>query len=1059
MAATAAGSPAAGGTGAADGLGLVELVHTVVPGRARVAVRRLRHDPDLARRVERWLTDQPGIRHVRAGPRTGRLLVQFDPAHGLETVRRAVVEAVAQAGAAVPGIGNPHSGNPHSGNPHADNPGHAGAADDPPADSAAAGRGPSGSSSGGPPWHVHPADHVVERLQSSLEQGLTAEEARRRLERYGANELTRAAGRSPLSIAVDQVRSLPVGLLIGSAVLSVVTGGIVDAVAIICVVGLNAAIGFVTENRAERTVSSLLDVPHPDVPVWRDSGTVPVAARDIVPGDILMANPGMLVPADARLIEVRDLSVDESALTGESIPVDKATGRLDRVDAPLGERRNMLFRGTAVTAGSARAVVVGTGPHTEIGRIQALAGTARPPETPIQSQLDRLGRELFWVSFGICGLQFALGLARGAPPMVMLKTAVSLAVAAIPEGLPTVATLTLALGIRDMRKRNVVVRRLDAVETLGSLRVICFDKTGTLTQNRMTAVAAEAAGDSFEWQDDELLLHGRPVEPDEHPALLDLLRVCVLCNETELPARAGDGHEDIEGLTGSATETALVALAIRAGLRARGERDRFPLSDTEQRTAERQYMITHHEMPEGGRLVAVKGNPVQVLGLCRRYWEHGETRELTVDERGRLVAANDRLSGRGLRVLGFAIGRGEAEEAKIGLTWLGVVGLADPLRPGMTELMRTMHGAGVRTAMITGDQANTAYAIASQLDLSAGGSVEILEGPELEQTDPETLAALAKATHVYARVSPANKLEIVQALQRTGQVVAMTGDGINDSPALRAADIGVAMGSGSEAAHEVADIILQDDRIETVATALRQGRTVYRNIRKSIHFLLATNFSEIMVTFAATGIGTGWSLTPLQLLWINLVTDVFPALGLALEPPDRDVLKQKPLKLDEPILHRRDFARMGREASFISLGALASFLYGAARYGPGPGSAGLAFTTLISAQLLHAETSRSNEISVFDREKLPRNPSLRRAEAALLGLQALVSVLPPSRRLLGLDTVRLLDLAVAGALALGPYAVNERMKTLFPPPPRPEDPQDEPGATAAGTADSGSAAA
>ncbi len=669
--------------------------------------------------------------------------------------------------------------------------------------------------------------------------------------------------------------------------------------------------------------------------VIRDGQLVEVEAEALVPGDIMVLVPGTRVAADGRVLESRSLMVDESALTGESLPVTKRVETLDKPEVPLGDRFNMVYKGTAITGGSGLAVVVGTGRYTEIGVIQALVGETRPPETPMQRQLDVLGNQMVLLSGGICGIMFLIGLARGYGWLQMLKTSISLAVAAVPEGLPTVATTTLALGIRNMRRHHVLVRHLDAVETLGAMQVICLDKTGTLTLNRMTVLAIYCGGRHITLANDVFHDNGMRMDPAQHEELLRLVQVGVLCNETEVNGSEG-GYE----LKGSATETALVHLAIAAGVAVDALRRQYPTVRVEYRTENRSFMRTVHTVKEGGKLVAVKGSPSEVLEMCK-WWikdgirlrahgngPHRDTHGKRAHGRGSVARARDSLMRNRRRPISHC-----AEE----FIWLGITGMADPVRPGVKELIALFHQAGIDTIMITGDQSATAYAIGKELGLSRSGELDILDSTKLEQLDPEVLTGLAQKVNIFSRVSPANKLQIIQALQRSGKVAAMTGDGINDGPALRAADIGVAMGeTGTDVARSVSDVVLEDDDLRTMIVAISEGRTIYNNIRKSVHFLTATNLSEIMVMVGSIGSGLGTPLSTMQLLWINLVTDIFPALALAVEPPEPDILSRPPRDPREPILRPADFKRYGFEAFAITAGSMCSYGYAVARYGSRP---------------------------------------------------------------------------------------------------------------------------
>ncbi len=879
-------------------------------------------------------------------------------------------------------------------------------------------------------WHCASVEAVAAHFATSVTDGLSDAAAAAALARSGANIVPEPPSPSRIGLVVDQVATFPVALLAASAVLSIATGGLADAVAIAVVVAINATIGYVTERDAERTIRSLGRLDEGEVAVIRGGEQRRLAAADVVPGDLMKLLPGTAIAADARVVVADSLTVDESPLTGESVSVTKTSAPLAEARIALADRRNMVFKGTSVVSGQGSAIVVATGGATEIGRIETLAVTATPPQTSLQRQLDRMGRHLVWVSLGACGLTLALGLLRGHRWLAMVKSSISLAVAAVPEGLPTVATVTLALGIGEMRRHHAVVRKLQAVETLGSVTVVCFDKTGTLTENRMRAVAAVLAGEDLAAADREPL--SEAARWQSHCAGHRLLEVCALCTDADV-RRDADGALSFAG---TATEQALLRLAVANGIDVEDLRSRYPLLATQYRAPGRNYMITRHAAPADGELLAVKGNPEDVLALCHSEANAGSDTRLTEPDRARIGAANEALAARGCRVLGFASG---AENRP--LTWLGLVGLADPIRPNLAALTQTFHGAGIRTVLITGDQSATAYAVARALDLSGGDTIEILEGLALDGADPQMLGSLAKRTQVFARVSPADKLAIVRALQSQGDAVAMTGDGINDGPALRAADIGVTLGSASHMAHQLADLVLADDRVETMAVAVREGRTIFRNIRKAIRFLLATNLSEILVMLSATGLALGPPLTPAQLLWINIVSDVFPGLGLAVDPPDPDVLQVPPRAADAAIFAPKDFAAICIEGAVITFGALLATLGGgggAARYSsaaiadpagaPSSISAGRGFLALTVGQLLHALAGRSETETILNGQGRPANRRLQLAVGALIAAQAGVFAVPPLRRLLGLDGLRLADVAIAGSASLASFAANQAIK-------------------------------
>jgi len=548
---------------------------------------------------------------------------------------------------------------------------------------------------------------------------------------------------------------------------------------------------------------------------------VEIPVEEIVVGDIILLAPGSYVPADARLIEAKQLSVDESALTGESLPVIKDIAPLDKEDMPLADRINMVYMGTLVTAGLGKAVVVAVGEGTELGTIQTLVSRSESRQAPLQSHLERLSTQLVLASLAICGGMFAIGVARGYPFLAMLKSTISLAVAAVPEGLPTVATTTLALGLVQLRRQKVLARHLGAVEAFGAIQVLCLDKTGTLTLNKMTAVSAKTFDEDYVIENGLILDQERKPIHDLSPEFQELLKNLVLCNDSEIGEK---------GFLGSATENALLDLAILGGLDVPSLRKDYPRVAVQYRRENRNFMVTMHLMTDGRTYCAVKGSPPEVIGLCDRIMKNGVIEPLSEDDKISIGRANEQMAADALRVLGvaFAIADGvPADDECPSLVWLGLVGLIDPLRPGVKEAIAEFHRAGIRTVMITGDQAPTAYAIGKALNLSQGEDLQILDSMNIASMDPDMLTALAQKAHVFSRVSPANKLQIVQAFQRAGKIVGMTGDGINDGPALKAADVGIAMGSsGTDVARNVADVILEEDDLATMAHGIRQGRTI-----------------------------------------------------------------------------------------------------------------------------------------------------------------------------------------------------------------------------------------
>ena len=1027
---------------------MVQAIHTAVPGRVRCKVEGLYRSESLKHFLEARIITQKGVQDVSANPRTGNILVSFNSENTFETVAALIEQCAAEHARATADsrLTTPIQERTENGKQTTETTA---------ANSKKAALHPASNHKRArsvtnrqeldtqfspqqdqqtPSWHLLPVEATLAALDAS-HTGLSSVEAQERLRKYGPNLLPESEPRSTLEILVDQVNSLPVGLLTVAAGVSVATGGLADAVIIMGVVAVNAAIGYFTESQSEQTIRSLKSLVHPLSTVVRDGMPKEIRAEEVVPGDILVLKPGSYIAADSRLFESQRLSVDESALTGESAPVNKIAGTLTSLDLPLADRLNMLYMGTLVTGGQGLAVVVATGRATEIGQIQLLADEAETPQTPMERQLDQMGTQLVLISGGVCGLIFLVGLGQGYGFLEMLKTSISLAVAAVPEGLPTVATTTLALGIATMRRHNVLIRRLDAVETLGCVQTICLDKTGTLTLNRMTTVTAFTGMRRLQMEGETFTVEGAHIDPLGYEEFVRLAQVGVLCSEVAIERK-----DDALVLHGSPTENALIHMAMDAGMNVCALRADHPIQQVTLRSENRNFMSTLHSggaEPAGetssAPLLAMKGSPGELLAMCAWHMRDGVRAPLTEGDRLAIETENERMAGQALRVLGFAYRHLEKEENAEdhfnGLTWLGLVGMADPIRPGVRKVIEGFHGAGIDTVMITGDQSPTAYAIGKELSLSRNGHLEILDSTHLTNIAPEVMTALSEKVQVFARVSPAHKLQIVQALQRGGKVVAMTGDGINDGPALKAANIGIAMGhTGTDVAREVADVVLEDDNLETMVIAISQGRTIYNNIRKSVHFLLATNLSEIIVTATAITAGLGHPLNAMQLLWINLISDIAPGLALALEPPEPEVLSQPPRSPEEPIIKPSDFRRVGVESAALSAGALGAYGYGLMRYGMGPQASTMAFTSLTTGQLLHAITSRSETHSVFSRTPLPPNPYLSAALIGSFGLQALALTVPGLQSLLGVTPISLIDGAVIGASALLSFVFNEATK-------------------------------
>jgi len=997
----------------------VEVIHNSVSGRARLHVPALHRSPAFKSFLEGRLMGVPGIEHVSANPYTGNLLVLYNSelnAAGLASLIRSVVtDFSAQF--------DPPEGRALS----MDSTDRAKRSDSfPDRRTSAAGSSPH------VPWHQLSPSEAMAALEASP-SGLRTDQIPDRLKRYGTNLLTGPKSLSAVETFVDQFKSLPVALLVVGSGLTFLTAGTAEAAVILGALGFNAVIGFFVERRAERTIQSLRSQIHLPATVLRDGEVKTIDAREVVPGDILVLKSGSFVPADARVIEANRLRLNESALTGESMPVPKQAEPLTDQEAPLAERLNMVHRGTLVSGGNGLAMAVATGRSTELGRIYGLVHQATETDTPLERTLNHLARQLVVVSGLVWGASFLVGVLRGYGLLTSLNSALSLAVAAIPEGLPTITTTTLALGIQNMRTHRVMIRRLEAVEALGSIQTLCFDKTGTVTLNRVTVLAFYTGMRRIEVSAGQFSADQAALDPFGCEELLRLIQTSVLCSDTEV-RREGDRLV----LSGPPMDNALMDVATGAGLDVLALRRAYPLASVGRGSAQRKFMVSvrldESTNKPGSRLIAVKGRPAAVLSRCQYQMKEGRTIPLSHDDRRQIGLEAERFSSDGMRVVGFAYREVDSpeqmpEEDPADLTWLGIAGLADPIRPGAREVIRSFHEAGITTVMITGDRTTTAYAISKELGLARENQIELLDSAHLHNLAPDVLSSLTERVHVFTRLSPAQKREIVLALQRRDKIVAVTGDGINDAPALKEANIGIAMGqSGTILAREVADIILEDDRLETMVIAVCQGRTIYDNIRKATRYLLATTVAEVILQFARIALRFQG---PSHLLWMN---PLFPALSLALEPPEADVLKRPPRPPDQPIIDRGEFKRITFEGAAMALGALGAYGYGTARYGPGLRAGTLAFMSLSTAQIFHVLSCRSDDRRLFanaglgSRPPQPPNRYIWISIGGTLLLQGVTILVPGLRTLLGLSPISLLDAGVIGGSALVPLLINEATK-------------------------------
>lgn len=834
-------------------------------------------------------------------------------------------------------------------------------------------------------WDQIESQAAVKELGSNSSTGLSKAEAARRLSESGRNELIERGVKNPWLIFLDQIKELMVVILIIAAIISALLGDYSDAIAIGAIVVLNAVLGFSQEYRAEKAMAALKKLTVPSVKVRREGEVDEISAADLVPGDIVLLEAGNFVAADCRVLQSADLQTQESALTGESLPVRKTSEAIEQPDLALADRRNMVYMGTYITAGRGEAVVAETGMRTELGRIAGMIQTVRQEATPLQKRLAQLGKVMAAAALFIVLLIFVLGWLRGENLEVLFLTAVSIAVAAVPEGLPAVMTIALTLGAQHMLKRNVLIRKLSAVETLGSVTVICSDKTGTLTENRMTATIFQVPDGRVALDDRTSDDYRKELPELEQPEFGLLLMGAALCNDAVIRSNRGELNSSVP--LGDPTETALLVAAARSGLLKPELDRRLPRVAEVPFTSERKRMTTVHPYPsEHGELppwirmacqessssfiTFTKGAVDVLLGLSDSVWVNGRQEPLNDEWRGRLTAENDKLAANGMRVLGVAfrcLGSGplkpEADNLERELIFIGIIGMIDPPRPEAASAVATCKRAGIRPMMITGDHPLTARYIAARLGISDNGTV--ITGPQLERTSPVELEQLTVSSPVYARVSPEHKLRIVEGLHQRGQIVAMTGDGVNDAPALKRADIGVAMGiTGTGVSKEAADMVLLDDNFASIVAAVEEGRVVYDNIRKFIRYILATNSGEIWLMLVAPFFGMPLPLLPLQILWMNLVTDGLPALALGVEPPEPDAMCRPPRPPGESM-----FARgMGRQIVWV--GMLMGLLSLAVGYEywhlNDPAWQTMVFTTLTLLQMANVMAIRSERRSLFE---------------------------------------------------------------------------------------------
>lgn len=854
-------------------------------------------------------------------------------------------------------------------------------------------------------WHSLRAGQVLKELKSDQRHGLSSQQAQQRLREYGRNELAQA-GRESLAVRFfAQMKDPMILVLLGAAILSLLASGgedWLDAVIIGLIVVVNACISISQESNAEKSLEALRRMSAPLAKVLRDGELVRVETALLVPGDIISLEAGDYVPADARLLECTGVKVDESAMTGESVPVEKATADYLPPETALADRRNMVISSTVITGGRATAVVTDTGMKTEVGRIAGLLMKQETVQTPLQKKMAEISKQLSFVCLCVCAVMFGAGLMQGKQMLEMFMTAVSLAVAAIPEGLPAIVTIVLALGVGRMVKRNAIIKKLPAVETLGCAGVICSDKTGTLTQNKMTVVEQWVA------------------KPSDRKLALT---IGSLCNDAVL--RGG------KNCAGDPTEVALVLAAAEEGLEKNQLEREMPRCAEVPFDSERKLMSTVHSKPGGGYRIMVKGAPDVLLARCA----------MNAEQKRQILAANERMAAKALRVLAVAYrdlsqlpGAVNSQNVERDLIFAGLLGMIDPPRPEVKEAVRRCYAAGIRPVMITGDHKLTAVAIAQELNIFRSGD-RAITGADLDFMPQEMLERDVQRYAVYARVSPEHKMRIVQAWQKRGKVVAMTGDGVNDAPALKAADIGCAMGiSGTDVAKGAADMILTDDNFATIVSAVEQGRGIYANIKKAIHYLLSCNIGEILTIFVATIFNFHqMPLIPVQLLWLNLVTDSLPALALGMEPVEEGVMERPPRDVHKSLFSGSFAFRLVWQGIMVGVLTLTAYFLGEYYLSdPGEASAAantMAFATLTLCQLFHAFDVRSEYASIMH-IGIFSNKAMNKAFVVGLAMQLAVLCVPPLQRIFSTVPLNGAEWATVLALSVAPLAICEAVKTV-----------------------------
>jgi Ca2+-transporting ATPase len=899
-------------------------------------------------------------------------------------------------------------------------------------------------------WYGKESTRIANELSVNLQTGLCQDDVEKRIRQYGYNELKEKQAETFLQKLVKQLKDFLVIILIIASIVSGLVGEISDAFVIIAIVVVNAVLGIIQEGKAEKALEALKRISAPNARVCREGHIGVIPARNLVPGDIVLIEAGDSIPADLRLIESVNLKIDEASLTGESVSVEKDADKIFETEIPIGDRVNMVYMSTTATYGRGKGIVVNIGANTEIGKIAEVIQSFGDETTPLQVKLNQLGKWLGLACLAICFLVFIIGFLRQGHIFEMFLVAISLAVAAIPEGLPAVVTIVLAIGMKRMAQKNAIIRKLLAVETLGCVTVICSDKTGTLTQNEMTVVKIYSGGTIYKVTGSgynpcgEFYAGEVRIDPEQDGDCKLLLLSGVLCNDSILELK--DAAENTWGVIGDPTEGALVVAGTKAGL------DKTSLNEKYRRIAElpfdskRKMMTTFHQALTPGKVVAfTKGAPDIILKQCSHIVANGVVQPLTDEWRREIIRVNSEFACNALRVLAFTYREYEhlpaainSETVEEDLIFLGLMGMIDPARKEAAEAIKVCKEAGIKPVMITGDYRDTAVAIAKDLGL-APENTEVMTGFDLDRISDDELLDRADQVSVYARVSPEHKVRIVEILKGRGHVTAMTGDGVNDAMALKCSDIGVSMGiTGTDVAKETADIILMDDNFATIVAAVREGRIIYSNIRKFVFYLLSCNVGEILVVFISILFNLPIPLLPIQLLWLNLVTDSFPALALGTEHGDPNIMKQKPRAKQEPILNKSMIIGIGVQSIAILGAVLAAYIWALHKYSGGIANITerglymartIAFTTLISAELIRAYSGRSEYYSIL-KIGVFSNKILVWASAVSFGLLLAVLYIPFLQPVFKTFALSWHDWVIVVCFCIIPFLAGEFYKPL-----------------------------